>query len=103
MVEPISMAVGTMIGLGGLYGVCLQAMEQVIDAKHFGEDSQSLHSLFECERFLFNEWGEKVRIHDTTAPRHRCLDMSSNEYPIVRSILENLQIIWANGDTLSKR
>ncbi|KAL0635155.1 hypothetical protein Q9L58_005880 [Maublancomyces gigas] len=72
MVQPISMAIGTMISLRGLYSVCLQAMEQVIDAKHFGEDSQSLHTLFECERGLFN-------------------------------ILENLQIIWANGDTLSKR
>lgn len=91
------------MALAGLYSVCLQAMEQIVDAKHFGQDSKKLHSLFESERFLFKEWGDKVRINDTHAPPHRCLDPSSNEYPVVRSILENLQLIWVNGDALSKR
>lgn len=103
MGEPISMTAGAVLGLAGLYSVSMQAMQQISDAKPRGDEFQKLHDQFDCQRFLFKEWGYKVRIRDSTIPRHRCLDMSSREYPVVRSILENLQMIWADGDVLSKR
>ncbi|KAH0602995.1 uncharacterized protein H6S33_007999 [Morchella sextelata] len=40
MVEPIFMAVGTAIGVAGLYSTCLQALEDYEAVRNFETDSQ---------------------------------------------------------------
>lgn len=103
MVEPISMAVGTIIGVAGLYSVCLQAMEHIQDARNLEKDCKKFYTLFQSERFLFKAWGERVRIDIKTGVPHPCLDNTSPGYDIILSILENIRIISTDGDKLSKR
>lgn len=100
MVEPISMAVGTAIGVAGLYSVCMHIMEQALDGKALGKDSEKLFSLLQVEQLLFKRWGERAGIHDSSK-QHRCLDDTTDEYLVIRSILQNIEIIWSDGDTLS--
>lgn len=94
-------AVGTVIGVVGLYSTCLQLMEQVETARGFTKDSEKLRVMFETEKLLYKKWGEKVGIGKPQ--HHRCLDDPSDEYEVVRDVLENLKLIWTDSDTLSTK
>lgn len=93
----------TVIGVAGLYSVCLQAMENIQDARNLEKDYLKLHTLFESERFLFKAWGNKVRIDIKTGDPHPCLDKTSKEYSTIHGILENVKIMLTDSDKLSKR
>ncbi|KAI5839405.1 hypothetical protein DFP73DRAFT_211586 [Morchella snyderi] len=100
--EPISFTVGTVIGLAGLYSVCLQAMEQINDGRNFAKDSQTSYTLFEVERWLLRVWGKKVGI-EKESDFHRFLKPGSPEYPVIRGILRSLESILSSGDDLCKK
>lgn len=97
------MAVGTAFSVAGLYSVCVQAMEQIQDARDLQKDCQKFYTLFQSERFLFKAWGDKVRINVKTGHPHPCLNETSTGYTTIQSILENIKIMMTDGDKLSKR
>lgn len=101
--DPISLTVGTAIGLAGLYSVCLQAMEQVINAIEFEKDFGVGRSMFETERYLYVMWGKRVGIERDSKVRHPCLDTQGSSYLAIRRILQSLETIWSDTDTLCKK
>lgn len=102
--EPVGFTVG-IIGLAGLYSVCLQGLEQIDSGRNFGKESRKILVLFETEKFLLRKWGEKVGviIHGRGRARshHPALDVRSRS--VAYNILANIENIWSDGDTLSKK
>jgi hypothetical protein len=88
---------GTVVGVVGLYSVCLQIIEQVDDARNFNDDSEKLRILFETEKLIFTRWGDRVGISDESK-RHPCLEKNAVEYPLIYSILKQLENAWKGAE-----
>jgi hypothetical protein len=102
MVEPIFMAVGTAIGVAGLYSTCLQAFEDYEAVRNFETDSQLQGDFFEAQIFLLKSWGRRVGIGNDMS-QHPCLDARSEEYALVQRLLKHFQRIWSDADKLSRK
>src|SRR5437762_8290269 len=57
--EPGGLAV-SIVGLAGLFSLCLDVIEKVEKYKDFGTDSRTLIAQFEADKLRFKRWGEKV-------------------------------------------
>jgi hypothetical protein len=53
--EPISFTVG-IVGLAGLFSVCLDVIDKVDSYKDFGVDSRAIIAQFDADRYLFTKW-----------------------------------------------
>lgn len=73
--EPVSFAVGV-VGLAGLFGSCLEAIDRAKDYKSFETDSQALNAQFEADRLRFERWGRSVglEVGQLSADHHELLD-----------------------------
>ncbi|KAH8670344.1 ankyrin-1 [Tricladium varicosporioides] len=61
--EPIGLTVGV-IGLAGVFSVCLDVIEKVDSYKDYGVESRSIVALFEGYKYLFKKWAQDVGINN---------------------------------------
>lgn len=99
--DPLS-TIGTIIGIAGLYIVCLEMLEQASAMADFGKDSQHILSALQIEKLYCKKWGERIGIGKETKDQHR-FDGTIDEYDAVQSILLSLGIVWSDTDALSKK
>ncbi|KAH6664589.1 ankyrin-1 [Halenospora varia] len=57
--EPIGLTVGV-IGLAGLFSVCLDVIDKVDSYKDYGVKSRSIVALFEGYKHLFKKWAQDI-------------------------------------------
>lgn len=97
--EPISFTVGV-VGLAGLFGVCLDVIERVDSYKDFGADSRSIIAQFEADKHLFTKWAQDVGI---SADKQKGNLHKSLEDPktcsIVQQILSAIQEIFSQTES----
>lgn len=60
--EPISFTAG-IVGLVGLFSVCLDVIDKVDSYKEFGLESRSVVAQFKADKHLFANWAQDVGIH----------------------------------------
>ncbi len=59
--EPISFTVG-IVGLAGLFSVCLDVIDKVDSYKDYGVESRSIIAQFDADKHLFTKWAQDVGI-----------------------------------------
>ena len=96
--EPVGLAVG-IVGLAGLFSLCLDVIEKVETYKDFGTDSQSLIAQFEADKLRFKRWGEKVGFKNQklSDDSHKDLD-DSETMASIRKILSSIQELGSSAD-----
>ena len=60
--EPVGLAVGV-VGLAGLFSICLDALQRFDSYKTIGRDSRQLDAQLSATIHLFERWGEGVGIN----------------------------------------
>lgn len=105
--EAIGFTIGIM-GLAGLYSICLQAMEHIDIGTNLGKDSQRLISMLLVEMYLLEKWGENTGMNADGSLRRD----SVRQYPILGTdrgrllifgVLANIERILSDKDNLSKK
>ncbi|KAK2601957.1 hypothetical protein QQS21_004470 [Conoideocrella luteorostrata] len=90
--EPVGLAVGA-IGLLGLFGSCMDALEKIDSYKEFGNDSRCLSTQFKAEKIRLQNWGAAVGLRDDSLldDHHQLLDD-----PQILSTVRELLLIITN-------
>ena len=93
--EPIGFAVGV-VGLAGLFSVCLDVIDKVDSYKDFGVESRSIIAQFEADKYLFTKWAQDVGIYKDKLNNnyHSQLDNPETNM-IVQQILSSIQEIFS--------
>jgi hypothetical protein len=96
--DPVSFAVG-ILGLAGLFSVCLDVIEKVDSFKDFGVDSRAIIAQFEADKYLFTKWAQDVGISKDKPKKnyHKHLD-DPETCLIVQRILLIIQEIFSNTE-----
>jgi hypothetical protein len=96
--EPISFTVG-IVGLAGLFNVCLDVIDKVDSYKDFGVDSRAIIAQFEADKHLFTKWAQDVGISKDKPKgnHHKHLD-DPYTYLIVQKILSSVQEIFSKTE-----
>lgn len=92
--DPISFTAG-IVGLAGLFSVCLDVIDKVDSYKDFGVDSRSIIAQFEADKHLFIKWAQDVGL-DKVKPNgnyHSELD-NPETHLIVQKVLSSIQEIF---------
>ena len=95
--DPISFTVG-IVGLTGLFSVCLDVIDKVDSYKEFGLESRSVIAQFKADKHLFTKWAKDVGI-DKNKPKNyntRLDDQETNS--IVQEILSSIQEIFSKTE-----
>ena len=96
--EPIGFAVGV-VGLAGLFSVCLDVIDKVDSYKEFGVESRSIIAQFEADKHLFTKWAQDVGI-DKDKLNNNCHSYLANPETnlIVQKILSSIQEIFSKTE-----
>lgn len=96
--EPISFAAGV-VGLAGLFSVCLDVVDKVDSYKDFAVESRSIIAQFEADKFLFTKWAKGVGIHKDVSENNYHSDLDNPEINLrVQWILSGIQEIFRKTD-----
>lgn len=97
--EPISFTVG-IVGLAGLFSVCLDVIDKVDSYKDFGVDSRAIVAQFEADKHLFTKWAQDVGISKDKQKGnyHKHLD-DPETYSIVQKILSIIEEIFRKTES----
>ena len=97
--EPIGFAVGV-VGLAGLFSVCLDVIDKVDSYKDFGVESRSIIAQFEADKHLFTNWAQDVGIGKDKPEDnyHNHLDNPKTNL-IVQKILSSIQEIFSKTES----
>ncbi|KAH8598504.1 prion-inhibition and propagation-domain-containing protein [Bisporella sp. PMI_857] len=92
--EPISFTAG-IVGLAGLFSVCLDVIDKVDSYKEFGLESRSIVAQFKADKHLFAKWAQDVGIYRSKLKNnyHTRLDNQETSL-IVQEILSSIQEIF---------
>lgn len=73
--EAIGLAVGV-VGLAGLFGTCMDALDRFASWNNFREDVDHVHNHLEREKYRLKIWGRAVGVDDrvVSANHHEALD-----------------------------
>jgi hypothetical protein len=98
--EAAGLAFGV-VGLAGLFNVCLEIIEKVDTYKDFGQESRSIIAQFEADKLWFRKWGEAVGINELpqTGGRHRDLD-DPRIYSSVENILASIRELHNSAENI---
>jgi hypothetical protein len=96
--EPIGFAVGV-VGLAGLFSVCLDVIDKVDSYKEFGVESRSVIAQFEADKHLLTKWAQDVGIDKDklNINHHGHLDNPATNL-IVQKILSSIQEIFSKTE-----
>jgi hypothetical protein len=97
--EPISFTIGV-VGLAGLFSVCLDVIDKVDSYKDFGIESRAIITQFEADKQLFTKWAQDVGISKDKPKEnyHKHLD-DPETYSIVQKILSVIQEIFSQTES----
>ena len=97
--EPIGFAVGV-VGLAGLFSVCVDVIDKVDSYKEFGVESRSIIAQFEADKHLFTKWAQDVGIDKNKLKNnyHPRLDHQETN-SIVQDILSSIQEIFSKTES----
>jgi hypothetical protein len=96
--EPVSFAAGV-VGLAGLFSVCLDVIDKVDSYKDFVMDSRSIIAQFEADKFLFTKWAKGVGIYKDAPEDSYHSDLDNPEIKLrVQWILSGIQGIFKKTD-----
>jgi hypothetical protein len=97
--DPISFTVG-ILGLTGLFSVCLDVIGRVDSYKDFGIDSRAIIAQFEADKHLFTKWAQDVGISKDKPKKnyHKHLD-DPETHLIVQKILLIIQEIFSKTES----
>jgi hypothetical protein len=92
------------VGLVGLYGNCLQFLDQIDAARHLKEAANPLFARFAATKHLFREWGTVNGIKDgkLITPHHPVFDDDSARR-VIFLLLANIENIMADQNRLCER
>jgi len=96
--DPIGFTIGV-VGLAGLFSVCLDVIETVDSYKDYGPESRSIIAQFEADKHLFKNWAQDVGIdRDKTNNNYqnRLDDPETNL--IVQKVLSSIQEIFSQTE-----
>ncbi|RDW85385.1 hypothetical protein BP5796_03710 [Coleophoma crateriformis] len=98
--DPISFTVG-IVGLAGLFSVCLDVIDKVDSYKDFGLESRSITAQFEADKHLFKKWAHDVGIDKDSSGgnTHDALDNPETKL-IVEKILMSIQEIFSKTENI---
>ena len=96
--EPIGFTIGV-VGLAGLFSVCLDLIDKVDSYKKFGLESRSIVAQFKADKHLFTQWAQDVGIDKNKLKNnyHARLDNQETN-SIVQEILSSIQEIFSNTE-----
>jgi len=96
--DPISFTVG-IVGLTGLFSVCLDVIDKVDSYKDFGSDARAIVTQYEAYKHLFTRWARDVGISEDTPNEsyNRKLDNPATCL-IVQKILSGIQEIFGKTE-----
>jgi hypothetical protein len=96
--EPIGFAVGV-VGLAGLFSVCLDVINKVDSYEEFGVESRSIIAQFKADKHLFTKWAQDVGI-DKDKLNNNCHSHLDNPETnlIVQQILSSIQEIFSKTE-----
>jgi predicted DNA-binding ArsR family transcriptional regulator len=96
--EPIGFTIGV-VGLTGLFSVCLDVIDKVDSYKNYGVESRSIIAQFKADKHLFTKWAQDVGIDKNKLKNnyHSYLDNSETNL-IVQEILSSIQEIFSKTD-----
>jgi Prion-inhibition and propagation len=100
--EPVSFAVG-IVGLAGLFSVCLDVVDKVDSYKDFSVDSHAIVAQFDADKHRFKKWCqavgyEKTKLRDN---HHGDLDNPEISSIVLKILLSIEQIFTSTEDTAS--
>lgn len=101
--EPVGLAVG-IVGLAGLFSVCLETINRIDSYKHFGVESRSIIVQFEADKLLFKKWSSDVGLDKSNRKEDFQNELDNPEINLIaRKILLSIQEIFTDADgTLSR-
>ena len=96
--DPISFTVG-ILGLTGLFSVCLDVIGRVDSYKDFGVDARAIIAQFEADKHLFTKWAQDVGISKDKpkTDHHKHLD-DPETHLIVQKVLLVIQEIFSKTE-----
>ncbi|KAH6676757.1 hypothetical protein B0J14DRAFT_360351 [Halenospora varia] len=96
--EPISFTVG-IVGLAGLFSVCLDVIDKVDSYKDYGLESRSISAQFDADKHLFTKWAQDVGIDKNKLKdsHHGLLDNPETNL-IIQKILSSIQEIFGKTE-----
>jgi hypothetical protein len=97
--EPIGFTVGV-VGLAGLFSVCLDVIDKVDSYKEFAVESRSIIAQFEADKHLFTKWAQDVGIDKAklNSNCHSHLDDPETNR-IVQKILSSIHEIFSKTES----
>lgn len=96
--EPVGFAVGV-VGLAGLFSVCLEVIDRVDSYKEFGVESRSIIAQFEADKHLFIKWAKDVGIDKDKLNNNYHSHLYNPEINlIVQNILSSIQEIFSKTE-----
>jgi len=97
--EPISFTVGV-VGLAGIFGVCLDVIERVDSYADFGAESRSIIAQFEADKHLFTKWAQDIGISADKPKENLHKNLEDLETcSIVQRILFTIQEIFSQTES----
>lgn len=96
--EPVGLTVG-IVGLAGLFSVCLDVIDKVDSYKDFGVESRSIVAQFEADKYLFTKWAQDVGLdkEQLEGKFNNSLDNPKTCF-IVHNILSSIQEIFSKTE-----
>jgi hypothetical protein len=96
--EPIGFTIGV-VGLTGLFSVCLDVIDKVDSYKDYGVESRSIIAQFKADKHLFTKWAQDVGIDKNKLKNnyHSYLDNPETNL-IVQEILSSIQEIFSKTE-----
>jgi hypothetical protein len=96
--EPIGFTVGV-VGLAGLFSVCLDVIDKMDSYKEFGLESRTIIAQFKADKHLFTKWAQDVGIDKNKLKNnyHTRLDNQETN-SIVQEILSSIQEIFSKTE-----
>ena len=96
--EPISFTVG-IVGLAGLFSVCLDVIDKVDSYKEFGLESRLIVAQFKADKHLFTQWAQDVGIGKNKLKNKYHTRLDNQEInSIVQGILSSIQEIFSKTE-----
>jgi len=97
--EPIGFAAGV-IGLAGLFSVCLDVIDKVDSYKDYGVESRSIVALFKGYKYLFTKWAQDVGINNPKPDNNYHNQLDNPETKLrVQDILLSIQEIFSKTES----
>lgn len=96
--EPTGLAIGV-VGLAGLFSVCLDVIDKADSYKDYGMESRLIAVQFEADKHLFAKWAHDVGIdsHKPESSHHSSLDDLETNL-IVEKVLSSIQEIFTKTE-----